>query len=114
MSFDHPNLVRALHFARIRINPNSAEASLVSCRGRHKHAQRCQQHSACSELAHFQQYIGWTIEASYTVPAESLTASHAVGLPCTGRPGVPLSGMIRPFLHSAWCITEMFVQWHIQ
>jgi hypothetical protein len=35
MSFDHPNLVRALHFARIRINPNSAEASLVRIAGAH-------------------------------------------------------------------------------
>lgn len=31
LSFDHPNLVRSLHYARIRINPNSAEASLVRC-----------------------------------------------------------------------------------
>lgn len=30
LGFDHPNLVRALHYARIRINPNSGEASLVS------------------------------------------------------------------------------------
>lgn len=30
LSFDHPNLVRALHYARLRINPNSADTSLVS------------------------------------------------------------------------------------
>jgi hypothetical protein len=30
LSFDHPNLVRALHYARLRINPNSPEATLVS------------------------------------------------------------------------------------
>jgi hypothetical protein len=29
LSFDCPNLVQALHYARIRINPNSPEASLV-------------------------------------------------------------------------------------
>jgi hypothetical protein len=30
LSFDHPNLVRTLHFARIRIQPPSNPASLVS------------------------------------------------------------------------------------
>lgn len=30
LSFDHPNLVRALHFAKLRINPGSGHTSLVS------------------------------------------------------------------------------------
>jgi hypothetical protein len=30
LSFDHPNLVRALHFTKLRINPGSGHASLVS------------------------------------------------------------------------------------
>jgi hypothetical protein len=30
LSFDHPNLVRALHYAKLRVNPGSDMASLVS------------------------------------------------------------------------------------
>jgi hypothetical protein len=30
LSFDHPNLVRALHFTKLRINPGSGHTSLVS------------------------------------------------------------------------------------
>jgi hypothetical protein len=31
LSFDHPNLVRALHFTKLRINPGSGHTSMVSC-----------------------------------------------------------------------------------
>jgi CO/xanthine dehydrogenase Mo-binding subunit len=30
LSFDHPNLVRALHYAKLRVSPGSDAASLVS------------------------------------------------------------------------------------